>query len=185
MKEMAQVTFASLKIPTTEIPMTTQAHAAPPRSGIRALMLAVLEEAIHSLRSPDSRARAQAELWMTSRERRYIFSFAAICETLGLEPRAVCRSVIGLLDKKSTGHLFLKRSRPNVRHSGALQLGSSSPHGATVHPQIRALRKGKLTRSSTLGPSYAKLAAENVGGPSKRLADGLPRHLSSEGTTYV
>ena len=117
MKEMAQVTFASLEIPTTEIPTTTQAHAAPPWSGIRALMLAVLEEAIHSLRSPDSLARAQAELWMTSRERRYIFSFAAICEALGFEPSAVRRSVIGLLDKKPTGRLLLKRSRPNVRHT--------------------------------------------------------------------
>jgi hypothetical protein len=116
MKEMAQVTFASLKIPTTEIPMTTQAHTAPPWSGTRALMLAVLEEAIRSLRAPDARARAQAELWMTSRERRYIFSFAAICEALGLEPSAVRRSVTGLLDKKPTGRLFFKRCRPNVRH---------------------------------------------------------------------
>jgi hypothetical protein len=116
MKEMAQVTFASLEIPTTEIPTTTQAHAAPPWSGTRALMLAVLEEAIHSMRSADPRARAQAELWMTSRERRYIFSFAAICEAFGFEPSAVRRSVVGLLDKKPTGRLFFKRCRPNVRH---------------------------------------------------------------------
>jgi hypothetical protein len=141
MKEMAQVAFASLEIPTTEIPRTTQTHAAPPWSGIRALMLAVLEDAIHSLRSPDSLARAEAELWMTSRERRYIFSFAVICEALGLEPSAVRRSVIGLLDKKPTGRCLLKRSRPNVCHSGALQFGSSSPRGATVHPQIRALSR--------------------------------------------
>jgi hypothetical protein len=123
MKEMAQVAFASLEIPTTEIPTTTQAHAAPPWSGARALMLAVLEEAIHSLRSPDFRARAQAELWMTSRERRYIFSFAAICEALGFEPSAVRQSLIGLLDKKPTGRLLLKRSRPNVRHTRNLTAG--------------------------------------------------------------
>lgn len=141
MKEMAQVAFASLEIPTTEIPTTTQTHAAPPWSSIRALMLAVLEEAIHSLRSPDSLARAEAELWMTSRERRYVFSFAVICEALGLEPSAVRRSVIGLLDKRPTGRRLLKRSRPNVSHTGALQLGSSSPRGASVRPQIRALRR--------------------------------------------
>ena len=141
MKEMAQVAFASLEIPTTEIPTTTQTHAAPPWSSIRALMLAVLEEAINSLRSPDSLARAEAELWMTSRERRYIFSFAVICEALDLEPSAVRRSVIGLLDKEPTDRRLLERSRPNVRHSGVLHLGSSSPRGATVRPQIRALRR--------------------------------------------
>ena len=141
MKEMAQVAFASLEIPTTEIPTTTQTHAAPPWSSIRALMLAVLEEAINSLRSPDSLARTQAELWMTSRERRYIFSFAVICEALDLEPSAVRRSVIGLLDKEPTDRRLLERSRPNVRHSGVLHLGSSSPRGATVRPQIRALRR--------------------------------------------
>ena len=136
MKEIADVSFASLQVSTLE-----QTNAAPPWSGIRALMLAVLEEAINSLRSPDSLARAEAELWMTSRKRRYIFSFAAICEALGLEPSAVRRSVIGLLDKKPTGPRLLKRSRPNVRHSGALQLGSSFPRGSTVRPQIRALSR--------------------------------------------
>jgi hypothetical protein len=139
---------SSWETPTTwetptswETPTTERTDAAPPRSGIRALMLAVLEEAINSLRSPDPLARAEAELWMTSRERRYIFSFAVICEALGLEPSAVRRSVIGLLDKKPTGRRLLERSRPNVRHSGALHLGSSSPRGATVRPQIRALRR--------------------------------------------
>ena len=136
MNEMADVSFASLEVSTTE-----QTNAVPPWSSVRALMLAVLEEAIHSLRSPDSLARAEAELWMTSRERRYVFSFAVICEALGLEPSAVRRSVIGLLDKKATRGRLLKRSRPNVRHSGALQLGSSSSRDATVCPQIRALRR--------------------------------------------
>jgi hypothetical protein len=125
MKEMAAVSFASTQVSTLE-----QTNAAPPRSGIRALMLAVLEEAIHSLRSPNSLARAETELWMTSGERRYVFSFAVICETLGLEPSAVRRSVIGLLDKKATRGRLLKRSRPNVRHSGVLQLASARPHSA-------------------------------------------------------
>lgn len=136
MTEMADVSFASLEVSTTE-----QTNAAPPWSGIRALTLAVLEDAVHSLRSPNSLVRAEAELWMTSRDRRYVFSFAVICEALGLEPSAVRRSVIGLLDKKATRGRLLKRSRPNVRHSGALQLGSSSSRGATVRPQIRALRR--------------------------------------------
>jgi hypothetical protein len=120
MKEMADVSFVSSQASTLE-----QTNAAPPWSGIRALMLAVLEEAIHSLRSPDSLARADAELWMTSRERRYVFSFAIVCEALGLEPSAVRRSVIGLLDKRPTGRRLLRRTRRNVRHSGAIRLSSA------------------------------------------------------------
>jgi hypothetical protein len=103
MKEMAQVAFASLDVPTTESPTTTPPHAALPWSGIRALMLAVLENAVHNLKSRKSIVRAEAEHWITSRERRYVFSFAVICETLGLEPSAVRRSVIGLVDKTPVG----------------------------------------------------------------------------------
>ena len=63
MKETAAVSLASCAIPTTKA-----TDGALPWSGIRALMLAVLEEAIHTLRSPDALAHAKAELWMTSRE---------------------------------------------------------------------------------------------------------------------
>jgi hypothetical protein len=122
MKEIAQVAFSSVEIPTT-----TQTHATPPWSGIRALMLAVLEDAIHSLRSSQWLVRAQAEQWITSGERRYVFSFAVICETLNLEPSAVRRSVIGLLDKRTTRGRLLKRSRPNVRRAGAIQLARAGP----------------------------------------------------------
>ena len=122
MKEMAQVAFASLEIPTTEMPTATQTHAAPPWSGIRALMLAVLEDAIHNLQSSEGLVRAEAEQWITSAERRYVFSFAVICETLNLEPSAVRRSVIGLLEKKPGRGRLMRRSRPNVRPAGTMQL---------------------------------------------------------------
>lgn len=120
MKELAAVSLASC-----EIPITKATHGVLPWSGIRALMLAVLEEAIHSLRSPDSLAHAEAELWMTSRDRRYVFSFVVVCEGLGLEPSAVRRSVIGLLDKTPTGRRLLPRTRPNVRHGGVIRLSSA------------------------------------------------------------
>ena len=108
----------------SEVPSTEQANALPPWTGIRALMLAVLEDGLQSLRSRNSLVRAEAELWMTSRERRYVFSFAVICEALNLEPGAVRRSVIGVLDGKATGRRLLKRSRPNVRHTGAIRRSS-------------------------------------------------------------
>jgi len=130
MKEMAQVAFASLEIPTPEMPTATQPHAALPWSGIRALMLAVLEDAIHNLRSPERIARAEAEQWITSGERRYAFSFAVICETLNLEPSAVRRSVIGLLEKKRGRGRLMTRSRPNVRPAGTLQLARAGRQSA-------------------------------------------------------
>ena len=127
MKRMADVSSASLQVSTLE-----QTNAAPPWSGIRALMLAVLEEAINSLRSPESLARAEAELWMTSRDCRYVFSFAVICDALGFEPSAVRRSVIGLLDKKPTGRRSFPRIRPNVRHTGMIGLSSARGKNSIV-----------------------------------------------------
>ena len=124
MKERADVSFASLQVSTRQ-----QTNA--PRLGQVFAPSCWREEAIHSLSSPHSLARTQAELWMTSRERRYVFAFAGICEALGLEPSAVRRSVIGLLDKKPTGRRLLPRSRPNVRHGGALQQ-SATRRGRSV-----------------------------------------------------
>src|SRR5262249_27012631 len=60
-----------------------------PYTGTKALMLAVLEDAIRSYLSPDQRARGEAESWVLSRQRRSVFSFVVVCETLGLEPKAV------------------------------------------------------------------------------------------------
>lgn len=119
MKEIAHVPFAALEIRPTE-----QTPATPPGPGIRALMLAVLEDGIHSLSSSQSVVRAAADTWMMSSERRYVFSFAVICETLDLVPSAVRRSIIGLVKKntKHPGGRLLKRSRPNIRQRTSIQL---------------------------------------------------------------
>jgi hypothetical protein len=117
MKETVAESLASWEIPTT-----AETRAALPRSGIRALMLGVLDDAIHSLSSSQSLVRAAAELWITNPERRYVFSFVVICEMLELEPSAVRRSVMDLMDKKGTRGRLLTRSRPNVRHRGPIQL---------------------------------------------------------------
>jgi hypothetical protein len=60
-----------------------------PYTGTKALMLAVLEDAIRSYLSAELRARSEAEGWVSSRQRRSVFSFIVVCETLGLEPKAV------------------------------------------------------------------------------------------------
>lgn len=133
MKEMAAVSLASYEIPTTN-----ETHAALPASGIRALMLGVLDDAIHSLSSSQRLVRTAAEHWITSPERRYVFSFVVICETLALEPSAVRRSVIALLDKKQTRGRLLRRSRPNVRHRGPIAL--TRAHHRTADKERRPHR---------------------------------------------
>ena len=118
MTNMAQA-LASLEIAT---PATIQTDVAPPSSGIRGLMVAVLEDAIHSLKSPEGIVRSAAEQWINSRERRYVFSFAVICETLDFEPTGIRRSLIGLMGKAPRRGRLIKRSRPNVRHTGTIHL---------------------------------------------------------------
>jgi hypothetical protein len=123
MEEMAAVSLAPWEIATT-----TEAHALPPPSGVRALMLAVLDDAINSLSSTESLVRAEAELWITNGEGRYVFSFLVICETLDLEPTLLRQSVTNLLRRKRSRGRLLRRTRPNVRHKGALQLATAHHH---------------------------------------------------------
>ena len=117
MKEMSHVSLAALENPT-------ETDAAANRSGTRALMLAVLEDAIKQFGSSVGHRRAAAERWIMSPERQYVFSFAVICETLELDPSAVRRSLIRLLAEKPPGRRLLRRARRNVRHTEALQLHS-------------------------------------------------------------
>jgi hypothetical protein len=118
MNETAHVSAASLEF-------STETDAAAPGSGMRALMLAVLEDAIQHFGSSVGLQQAEAERWIMSPEHRYVFSFAVICETLNLEPSAVRRSLIRLQDKKPPGGRLLRRTRPTVRHNRLLQVRSA------------------------------------------------------------
>ncbi len=60
-----------------------------PYTGTKALMLAILEDGIRAYLSASTRAREEAELWIRSPKRHFVFSFPIVCETLGLEPDAV------------------------------------------------------------------------------------------------
>jgi hypothetical protein len=84
----------------------------PVYTGTKALMLAVLEEAIQSYLSDESQRRDEAELWVSSR-RRSVFSFLVVCETLGLEPSAVRRALQRLRTHRVPAK-SLTRSRPNA-----------------------------------------------------------------------
>ena len=85
-----------------------------PYTGTKALMLAVLEDAIRSYLSSENRARMEAEGWVLSRQRRSVFSFIVVCETLGLEPKAV-RAALRRLRAQQVTPDHIPRSRPNAR----------------------------------------------------------------------
>ena len=85
-----------------------------PYTGTKALMLAVLEDAIRSYLSSETRTRSEAEGWVVSRQRRSVFSFIVVCETLGLEPKAV-RAALRRLRTQQVTPDHIPRSRPNAR----------------------------------------------------------------------
>src|SRR2546428_2040316 len=66
-----------------------EARASQEYTGTKALMLAVLEDGINSYLHGKGRVRAEAEHWVMTVRRHSPFSFAVVCETLGLEPQAV------------------------------------------------------------------------------------------------
>jgi hypothetical protein len=90
-----------------------ESHSAP-YTGTKALMLAVLVDAIRNYLSPEPGARAEAEGWVRSRQRRSVFSFIVVCETLGLEPKAV-RPALRNLRAQQTTPAHIPRGRSNVR----------------------------------------------------------------------
>ena len=86
-------------------------------SGTKALMLAVMEDAIRAFLSNERRAREEAESWIFGPHPRSVFSFTVVCETLGLEPKAV-RVAMRRLSDRAVSATTLPRSRPNARGSG-------------------------------------------------------------------
>lgn len=79
-------------------------------TGTKALMLAVLEDGIRTYCGPRGRARTEAEFWVDS-NRRAPFSFAVVCETLGLEPEAV-RAALPHLQPTAVPRRTVRRTRP-------------------------------------------------------------------------
>jgi hypothetical protein len=89
---------------------------AAPISGMRALMLAILQDGIQAYLGKQARARTEAECWVLS-GRRTVFSFVTVCEALGLEPDWV----LGALERLRARHVTpraIGRLRPNVRRAG-------------------------------------------------------------------
>jgi hypothetical protein len=88
---------------------------APECTGTKALMLAVLEDAINSFLNGKGRTRAEAEHWISTARRQSPFSFAIVCETLGFEPQAVRDALHRLRETRAVPRRAARRARPHVR----------------------------------------------------------------------
>jgi hypothetical protein len=90
-------------------------------TGTRALMVAVLEDAIRCFLGTQGTAQAEAELWFGSSRRNWPFSFTVVCHTLGLDPGAVRVALQRMKSQGLSGRKAIGRSRPNVRRTGRLR----------------------------------------------------------------
>ncbi len=91
-----------------------------PYTGTKALMLAVLEDAIRGYLNDEPNIRGEAERWVMSRQRRSVFSFIVVCETLGLEPKSV-RTALRRMRANQASPKAIRRSRSNARRASPLR----------------------------------------------------------------
>jgi hypothetical protein len=89
-----------------------------PYTGIKALMLAVLDNGITCYMSRISRIRTEAEHWVDSTSSRSPFSFPVVCEMLGLEPGAVRTELRRWRETGVSPARALTRRRPNASRAG-------------------------------------------------------------------
>src|SRR5512139_930289 len=89
-----------------------------PRSGeyhgMKALMLAVLDNAIQHYCGSNSQMRTEAEHWFAVRNGGSPFSFKTVCEVLGLDPDAARRAIMELPGRVPPD-MQKRRMRPNSR----------------------------------------------------------------------
>jgi hypothetical protein len=114
-----------------------------PLTGVRALMLAILQDGIQAYLGRQPRARTEAEVWILS-GRRHVFSFDVICESLGLEPDWM-RGVLRRLREQNVSARAIGRLRPNVRTAGMYHRRRSG--------RRKVSREGSVPISAAVGRS--------------------------------
>jgi hypothetical protein len=92
---------------------------AAPSVGVRALMLAMLEDALRAYLGPVGPAQNEAARWIGDSRSRGVFCFSVVCEALGLEPSAV--------------YIAMRRMHARCGHQAKIVLGRSRPNGRR-HP---------------------------------------------------
>lgn len=89
-----------------------------PITGTRALMLAVLEDAIRCYLDGGKRDAEEAEDWIRDNWRGSPFAFVVVCETLNLNPEATRRMLTQMKHEKVCSREAIPRARNNVRVPG-------------------------------------------------------------------
>ena len=89
--------------------------------GLKALMLAVLDNAMQNYCGPTGRLRTEAEQWVAARNVRSPFSFKTVCEVLGLDPDAA-QQAIKTLRGRMPPRTQKRRMRPNSRRHNSRAL---------------------------------------------------------------
>ncbi len=123
------------------VPIAADALRSGPFTGLKALMLAVLENGITAYLGLPGRRRDEAEAWVMTRNHRSPFAFAVVCETLGLEPNAVRGTLQEWRLSKRGGRDL--RSRGNVRHTERLR----PPKGQRSRKRRAFLEEAELDES--------------------------------------
>ena len=94
-------------------------------TGIKALMLAVLEDGIRCFLGRDKQARVEAEAWIHTQRKNWPFSFITVCHTLGLSPEAVRAAMWRMRERQMPARRIFARTRQNVRRRGKITLRRS------------------------------------------------------------
>ncbi|GIW42837.1 MAG: hypothetical protein KatS3mg077_0119 [Candidatus Binatia bacterium] len=84
-------------------------------TGVRALMLAVLEDGLRAYLSRSRLLAAEAEHWLFSASRKSPFTFLVLCDVFGLDPEALRQRLLILRKQGVSPRHFLPRVRHNVR----------------------------------------------------------------------
>lgn len=100
-------------------------------TGTKALMLAILEDGLRALLDTNQRVSEEAARWMSSRRDTWVFSFATVCQTLGLDPDAVRVAAQRMKDGNLTARQVIGRNRPNSRRGGRMSMGRRSGRGTS------------------------------------------------------
>ncbi len=85
-----------------------------PQTGVKALLLAVLEDALRCYFSKDARIRTEAEVWVDSRART-AFSFEVICDIYGIDSTAARAALRQMRRSEGRPEMLRQRHRGTAR----------------------------------------------------------------------
>jgi hypothetical protein len=155
--ELDEADWASFDVPLPDQVLDGRAQRLP-GEGARALMSAVLEEAILCLsrrpphvgrsRRPTTQLALQAERWVRSRDLRWPFSFENVCSALGIESGRMRTALLQV--SHSSRDTQLRRSH-RVQTFVTLAGGSGPRRTATARAGRTAVARSGVIAGRTIG----------------------------------